>query len=276
MSNIKPFVKWAGGKRQFLSKLLPLVPEHKRYIEPFVGGGAMLFALQPNSFIANDINYELITTYELLKDRKENEILKKIDSFAKNHSKEGYIKVREKEVDKLSEIDVAARFIYLNKGGFNGLYRLNKEGKFNVPWNYRPNTNFYDRESIIETAEYLEKSKGKFFNVDYIKILDKAKEGDFVFVDPPYDNAEEGKSKTFDAYTAGGFGVQGQEELAAKLQELTDKGVKWILCNYDTPLIKKLYKGNNKLLLPATRSMASDPSKRKGTFKEVFYYNYEK
>ncbi len=275
MKTIKPFVKWAGGKRQFIPKLMPIIPEYKRYIEPFLGGGAMLFALRPSKFIANDINVELYSSYISFQQRNELEVLKGIDKYASKHSEEHFKKVRSLNIEEMSPVEIASRFIYLNKGGFNGLYRLNNSGGFNVPWNKKPDTKFYDKQSIIETAEYLEKSKGKFYNGDYKKILNMAKEGDFVFVDPPYDNTTDTKAKTFDAYTPGGFGVKGQEELAAKLIELSEKGVKWILCNYDTPLIKKLYKGNNKLLLDATRSMSSDASKRKGTFKEVFYYNYE-
>ncbi len=279
--NIKPFVKWAGGKRQFIEKLMPIIPKYKRYIEPFLGGGAMLFALQPKDFIANDINFELITTYKVLththtqrerereRERELESLLEQIDEYGNNHSKEFYNKIRELQPNDLSEIGIAARFIYLNKGGFNGLYRLNKDGKFNVPWNSSPNTKFYDLDSLIETSKYLSNSKGKFYNLDYKKILSKAKEGDFIFVDPPYD-------ESFTGYTSKGFDTNDQKELAKILKELTNKGVKWILCNYDTPLIRELYKGNNRLLLEATRSISSDSSKRKGVFKEVFYYNYGK
>ncbi len=277
MCKVKPFIKWAGGKGQFTKKLIPLIPEYKRYIEPFIGGGAMLFAIQPKKFIANDLNYELITSYKTLQELKYDEVLKQIDKYGKKHTEDNYKKVRVIDYKNvLDEIGITARFIYLNKGGFNGLYRVNGKGEFNVPWNKKPDTNFYDRESIIETSKYLNESRGKFYNEDYMKILNLSKEGDFLFVDPPYDNSPDSKSKTFDSYQKGGFGEEEQIKLADKLNELTDKGVKWILCNYDTPLIKKLYKGNKKLLLEAHRPMSVDSSKRKGTYKEVFYYNYDK
>lgn len=273
----KPFVKWAGGKRQFIEKINHLIPEYDRYIEPFVGGGAMLFALKPKNFIINDINEELIISYQVLKKRREEELLKKIDSHSKKHSEKYYIDVRKIDYKKLDcEIEKAARFIYLNKGGFNGLYRLNLKGEFNVPWNKNLKTNFYQIESIKKTAKFLEESDCEIYNDDYKKILKKAKRGDFLFVDPPYDNLNTEKSKTFNSYTKNGFSSKDQEELANILNKLTKIGVKWILCNYNTPLIQKLYKNNQKLQIPAIRSISSDASKRKGKFEEVFYYNYEK
>ncbi|BDU67733.1 MAG: hypothetical protein TYPL_3860 [Candidatus Tyloplasma litorale] len=193
-----------------------------------------------------------------------------MEEHTKNNSREYYNKIRELEVSKLSSEEIAARFIYLNKAGFNGLYRVNKSGIFNVPWEQRQNLKIYDEDNFSNLKKYLSNSKGSFYSEDYKKILSQAKEGDFIFVDPPYDG-----DNTFNSYSVNKFEEKDQVELAHILNELTKKKVKWILCNYDTNLIQNLYKDNTKILLSAKRYISSKPDNRKNSFKEAFYFNYD-
>lgn len=269
---MKPFVKWVGGKRQVINTHLKnyLPKEFNNYIEPFVGGGALFFYLHPKKAIINDINKELITTYRVVEKNKD-ELIKTLDNHLENHSEEYFYKIRDLEYQ--NNVDIAARFIYLNKTGFNGLYRVNSNNKFNVPFNkkLKENLTLYEMSNLNEISNYLNKNKVKIFNVDFEKILNKAKENDFVFCDPPYDYEDGG----FDSYTKKAFGKEGQTRLANTLKKLDQKNVKWMLTNHNTKFINELYADFKIIPISTNRNINSDGSKRKKCGKEVVVVNYE-
>ena len=273
-SNLLPFVKWVGGKRNViqnhLKKYLPL--DFKRYIEPFVGGGAMFCYIKPIAAIINDINYELITCYEVIKNDEIN-LLRKIDEYTKNHSKNYFYKIR--NINEEKNIDIAARFMYLNKTCFNGIYRVNSKGKFNVPFNgkKKEELKIYDKENIKNWNKFLNTNNIEIFNKNFSEILDMAEDGDFVYCDPPYDY-EEGTTG-FDSYNKDSFGQKNQILLANKLKELDKRNVKWMLSNHNTKLINELYKDFNIIKISTNRMINSNASKRINTGNEVVVINYE-
>lgn len=230
---IRPFIKWAGGKRQILKQILKRIPVNfNRYFEPFVGGGALLFAINSEKSIVSDVNDELISAYIAIKDTPE-ELMDKLDEHEKNNSEKYYYCIRDNfYVDNI--IDVAARFIYMNKACFNGLYRVNKKGRFNVPFGKKENIVTYERENILGIHEYLK-------NVSiYLRSFDciNPDEGDFVYVDPPYHNQ-------FSWYSCNGFTEKDHIVLAEFVRELVNKGVYVMVSNSDTEFIRNLYNGFN-------------------------------
>ena len=241
----KPFVKWAGGKRQILDKLKEYVPtEYNTYYEPFVGGGALLFELAPKHAVINDLNQELMNTYKVLCDEEKfKKMCRVLNNYEANHSEEFYYEIRNKDrnkntYNKLSDYTRAARTIYLNKACFNGLYRVNSKGEFNVPYGKKTKVNTYDGNNLITVSNYLTMNDIKILNVDYKEALKTAKKGDFVYIDPPYDS----DTTIFTNYTETGFNKDSQRELASIFKELSDKGVFVMLSNYNTTLIQELYK----------------------------------
>ena len=181
---LKPFIKWAGGKRQLLSQLLMHVPEKfNNYFEPFLGGGALFLALQPKKAYLSDVNEEIINAFNVIKSNPK-ALMKELDKMKNNP--EFFYKVRKQNPAKLSETKRACRFIYLNKSCFNGLYRENSKGEFNVPFANHKKVNFYDKENINNLNEYLSSSETFFSCSDYSSILEKAKKGDFIYLDSPY------------------------------------------------------------------------------------------
>jgi len=191
----KPFLKWAGGKSQLLPKLIKYIPKnYNKYIEPFIGGGALFFYLNNPNAIISDLNNELIITYQLVRDN-----IEKVISILETYKNDEifYYKIRNIEPKNLKKEERAARLIYLNKTCFNGLYRVNKKGKFNVPYN-KSNGNFLNRKTLFD-ASYTLKST-KIVHADYKEVLNKyAKRKDFVFLDPPYFPV--GKYSDFKRYT---------------------------------------------------------------------------
>jgi DNA adenine methylase len=183
----------------------------------------MFLHIQPQKAVINDINSELITTYKVIKNNV-NKLIKLLDSYKEKHSKEFFYKMR----DELSEnpVEIAARFIYLNKTCFNGIYRVNKKGFFNVPYNgvSKEKLNLYTKENLLNLNKYFNNNEIKFSNIDYLKSISTAQKGDFVFVDSPYDY--EIGVKGFVAYSKGGFNQENQKELANELINLDKKGVK--------------------------------------------------
>ncbi|CAG8824247.1 14941_t:CDS:2, partial [Racocetra persica] len=232
-------VRWfTGGKTQFLEIINLLLPEkYNTFIEPFAGGGAVFLSIQPNKAVINDINCELIITYQTIK-KQPKQLLKLLGEYEKNHSKDFYETLRSQEPNNLTELGIAARFIYLNKTGYNGLYRVNSRGGFNVPWGKRDKAKLFDRENILAISEYLNKNEVEILNQDYQKLLPLIKENDFLFVDPPYDDDGFG---FFTAYTANGFTRENQKELAQFLKKCEKQGAKWLLTNHATAFIKDLY-----------------------------------
>lgn len=199
---MKPFIKWVGGKTQLLNEIQKLLPKQiNTYIEPFLGGGAVLLKLAPNNAIINDTNTHLINTWVVIKKdltRLNDLLLKMIDKHNLN-GKKYYLEIRNKEYKSIS-LD-AARFLYLNKTCFNGLYRENNKGLFNVPYNnkdYITKNTLLEFNNASEINHYLNNNNVLICNTDYKEIIKNAKEGDFIFVDPPYDKEE--KKETFTKY----------------------------------------------------------------------------
>lgn len=278
MSNnvkVAPFLKWAGGKRQLLNQIKERMPKkYNDYYEPFIGGGAVLFELQPEKATINDINISLINVYRQVKDNTEEfiELVKKLDSEMWEDGKEYYLDIREKYNDKLLkkeyDLELAALFTFMNKHCFNGLYRVNKKGLFNVPYNKSRRTSI-EEDAVRETAKYL-----KTVNIlegDFEEACKGAKKGDFIFFDSPYAPLN---PTSFEAYTKEGFDVESHKRLAQLYDELTERGCYCMLTNHNTEFINELYsnKGYRIDVVSVKRMINSDASNRKG--EEVIICNY--
>ena len=278
MSNnvkVAPFLKWAGGKRQLLNQIKERMPkEYNDYYEPFIGGGAVLFELQPEKATINDINISLINVYRQVKDNTEEfiELVNKLDSEMWEDGKEYYLDIREKYNDKLLkneyDLELAALFTFMNKHCFNGLYRVNKKGLFNVPYNKSRRTSI-EEEAVRETAKFL-----KTVNIlegDFEEACKDAKKGDFIFFDSPYAPLN---PTSFEAYTKEGFDVESHKRLAQLYDELTERGCYCMLTNHNTEFINELYsnKGYRIDVVSVKRMINSDASNRKG--EEVIICNY--
>ena len=276
--DVHPFVKWAGGKTQLLEVIESHLPEtFNRYFEPFVGGGALLFKLQPKAFSINDSNEELICVYKCLENNKLFELLKlELLKHEENHSEEYYYQVR--EMDKLEGFNNlpiyvrAGRMIYLNKACFNGLYRVNSKGYFNVPSGKKKIINCFDKKTFDNLNLFFKNRKPVITNIDFEEAVKNAKAGDFVYFDPPYDTWEEKNS--FTSYDKNAFGKEEQVRLAKVFKELSDKGVYVMLSNHNTNFINELYKGFHITVVPAKRMINSKADGR-GAVEEVIITNYE-
>lgn len=277
MYEITPFVKWVGGKRQLIEKIKNRMPRnYNKYFEPFVGGGALFMELQPSKCYINDANSELISAYKIVKSNPQ-DLMKLLDIHENNHSKspeEYFYEIRKMDRNanwsEVSELDKVARFIYLNKACFNGMYRVNSKGYFNVPFNKKDTVNTYFKENLINISAYLNDKEVFINNGDFEEILKYADKGDFIFFDPPYDLI---KKDSFVSYTKDGFGEEGQRRLAKVAHELSSKGCFVMITNHNTPLINELYKDFNIDVVDAKRMINSDASKRTGV--ETIIYNYE-
>jgi len=269
-----PFIKWVGGKRGLLKQILPLLPnEFENYFEPFLGGGALFFELSSQELhdnkkvILSDINWELINTYNVVKNSP-NELISNLEEYKKEHSKEFYYQIREldrqKGYEKLSNLDKATRFIYLNKTCFNGLYRVNKKGYFNTPIGSYKNPNIADRDTILLASEAL--SSATIINQPFNKVLKSIKKDDFVYFDPPYYPLTD--SSNFTSYDSSLFLEDEQFKLFELFDRLSDKGAKVLHSNSDTEFIKKLYKEYDINILNANRFINSKASAR-GKITEV-------
>jgi len=273
----KPFVKWAGGKRQIIDKLMMYAPyEYDTYYEPFVGGGALLFELSPKKAVINDYNDELMNVFRCIKD--ENKFMKmcsELNHHEANHSEEYYYEIRNKDRDKtkfskITDYKRAARTIYLNKACFNGLYRVNSKNEFNVPFNRKKQVNTYDGQNLGIIHSYLNFNDITILNVDFEEAVKNAKKGDFIYFDPPYDS----ETSTFNSYTENGFGKEEQIRLSKVFKELDERGCYVMLSNHNTTLINELYKGYYIHLIEAKRNINANGRKR-GKVEEVIITNYE-
>jgi len=240
----KPFVKWVGGKRQLLRQFreLGLYPPEdfnpitNTYYEPFVGGGAVFFDLLPKNAELSDLNNELVATCNVIK----NNVDELIQSLQKHiYDKEYYLEVRAKKVEDLSDVEVASRFIFLNRTGFNGLYRVNKSGQFNVPFGRYNNPVICDEDNLRRVSDALQDVT--ITHQDYKNVLKTAKSGDFIYLDPPYYPIN--ATSSFTSYTAEGFLEKEQTELRDTFVKLHEKGCFVMLSNSDTPFINELYSG---------------------------------
>ena len=272
----KPFVKWAGGKRQILDELKKHIPqEYDTYYEPFIGGGALLFEMSPKKAVINDSNKELMNVYEVLcDDKKFKKMCGVLNDYEANHSEEFYYEIRNKDREKqkfsrLADYTRAARTIYLNKACFNGLYRVNSKNEFNVPFGKKEKVNTYDGGNLITVSNYLTMNDIKILSVDFEEAVKDAKRGDFVYFDPPYDS----DTGTFNSYTEDGFGKEEQRRLARVFKELDERGVYVMLSNHNTLLVNELYKGYNMHVIEAKRNINSKGEKR-GKVEELIITNF--
>ena len=278
MLKAKPFVKWAGGKRQIIDELKKYIPdEFNTYYEPFIGGGALLFELAPKKAVINDSNAELMNVYQVLcDDSKFKKMCRVLNNYEANHSEEFFYEIRNKDKNKntfnrLSDYTRAARTIYLNKACFNGLYRVNSKNEFNVPFGKKSKVNTYDGNNLIIVSNYLTMNDIKILNKDFEEVLKDAKKGDFVYFDPPYDS----DNNIFTSYTEEGFGKEEQRRLAKVFKELDQKGVYVMLSNHNTTLINELYKDYHIHVIEAKRNINSNGKKR-GKVEEVIITNFIK
>jgi DNA adenine methylase len=273
----KPFVKWAGGKRQIMPEIKKYVPEnYDTFYEPFVGGGAVLFELAPKNAVINDVNQELLSIYKCLQDRELFDLtVEELNKHEANHSEEYYYEVREWDRSPRSELEPiwkrAARAIYLNKACFNGLYRVNAKGYFNVPSAKKEKVKTYDAQNLEEIYNYFSNENVQILSGDFVEACRTAREGDFVYFDPPYDVPEDKGS--FTAYSKFDFNRDDQIRLANCFKKLTEKGVKCMLSNHNTPFINELYEGFNIQVITARRSINSKGDAR-GAVEEVIITNY--
>ena len=278
MLKAKPFVKWAGGKRQIIDELKKYIPdEFNTYYEPFIGGGALLFELAPKKAVINDSNAELMNVYQVLcDDSKFKKMCRVLNNYEANHSEEFFYEIRNKDKNKntfnrLSDYTRAARTIYLNKACFNGLYRVNSKNEFNVPFGKKSKVNTYDGNNLITVSNYLTMNDIKILNKDFEEVVSYAKKGDFVYFDPPYDS----DNNIFTSYTEEGFGKDEQRRLAKVFKELDQKGVYVMLSNHNTTLINELYKDYHIHVIEAKRNINSNGKKR-GKVEEVIVTNFTK
>lgn len=275
----KPFVKWVGGKRQLLKQFRELNlyppedfdPINSTYFEPFVGGGAVFFDLLPANSELSDLNQELVITYNVIK----NDVDKLIWSLQKHiYSKEYYLEIRAKKIKNLKDIEIASRFIYLNRTGFNGMYRVNKSGEFNVPFGKYDNPLICDEMNLRKVSKALQNVSIQY--QDYKEILTRVQKGDFVYFDPPYFPFS--KTASFTSYTANTFLEKEQIELRDTFVDLHNKGCFVMLSNSDTDFINKIYTEiNDKQIhiykVSAGRAINSKASGR-GKVSEVVITNY--
>lgn len=275
--SLKPFVKWAGGKTQIIAEILKLIPNSfDTYYEPFLGGGALFFQLKPISAVVSDYNSELITAYKCFQEKEDYLLMiEEILKHQRNHSEEYYYQIR--EMDRIADFSNlpnymrAARMIYLNKACFNGLYRVNSKGFFNVPSGKYTNVNAYDETLYNNLSKYLSRSSIFINNDDFEKAVSSAKKGDFVYFDPPYDTFDE--KNNFTTYTKNAFGKDEQKRLAKVFKDLDNRGVKVMLSNHNTEFIRELYSEFNIKVINARRSINSVSSGR-GSVEEVIITNY--
>ncbi|HLT32528.1 MAG TPA: Dam family site-specific DNA-(adenine-N6)-methyltransferase [Aquaticitalea sp.] len=255
---IKPFLKWAGGKTQLIPELSKYIPtSFNKYIEPFIGGGAFFFYLNPEKAIISDSNEELITTYKAVRDNVE-EIIEILDGYKNEET--FFYKIRALNPSKLSNAERAARLIYLNKTCFNGLYRVNKKGEFNVPYGKR-NGEFLNQEQLRDSSEFLQNAK--ILHSDYLATLKKyTKEGDFIFLDPPYYPV--GKYSDFKRYTKEFFYHDDHVILKEEFDRLVKMGCHVLLTNSDHPVVMELYKDYEIKVIETKRLISSNPKTRNG------------
>lgn len=267
----RPFVKWAGGKRQLIIDLIKNAPPtFNEYYEPFLGGGALFFKLSSLGKITyahlNDSNKILIDAYKTIRDKPQ-DLITELKSGKYTNNKETYYGIRAEQPTDV--IKATARFLYLNKTAFNGLYRVNSQGKFNVPFGKYKNPKILDEENILEVSRALQKVD--LTSKDFEEAIESANKNDFVYFDPPYQPLS--KTSNFTSYTKDAFTEKDQERLAKKFKELDRRGCFVMLSNSYSPLILDLYKYFNIKMVHATRMINCNAAGR-GKIEELIITNY--
>ena len=276
MNNVKPLVKWAGGKRQLLPHIHAALPAGtpRRYYEPFIGGGAVLFSLTPAAARVNDLNSELINLYEVVREGVE-ELISLVSTYPNDADFFYQLRAVDRDAERfaaLSATERAARTLYLNKTCYNGLYRVNSAGQFNAPFGRYKNPTICDADTLRGVHQYFRDNDITFTQGDFAAAVAGAGEGDFVYFDPPYDPVN--VTSSFTGYQKGGFDRAEQERLKAVCDDLDARGVKFLLSNSATEFIRELYADFSIDTVAATRAINSVGSRR-GKVDEVLVRNYE-
>jgi DNA adenine methylase len=263
-----PIVKWVGGKTRILSQLLPLLPpavELMRHVEPFVGGGAMFFSRRPERALLCDTNAQLCATYAAVRDDVDG-VIERLRVLSRGHDEDRYYVLRHRynHAKKLSDNERAALFIYLNKTCFNGLWRVNRSGDFNVPIGRYTDPPICVPETLHAASALLRRADLRCG--DYREVVADARRGDFLYFDPPYDPLT--PTASFTSYTASVFGADQQRELAETARGLVARGCQVMLSNSDTPFIRSLYKDFHVDRVKCSRAINSNAAKR-GDVDEV-------
>jgi DNA adenine methylase len=277
---IKPYLKWAGGKRQLLPEIKKHLPEsihNYTYYEPFVGAGAVFFELQPEKAVINDFNTQLILTYTAIKENVE-ELITVLRDHKKKNNEKYYYTIRNLDRDPglfcgLTDIEKAARLIFLNKTCFNGLYRVNSQGLFNVPYGRYKNPAVCEEIVLRQISRYLNANNISILNSDFEYAVQTADKNSFIYFDPPYHSPDK---TNFTGYQADGFGDEEQKRLCDIIVKMTNRGVMCLLSNSDTEYIRKLYNHDffDIISVQAKRSISSDSAGR-GTINEVLIKNWK-
>lgn len=268
----KPPIKWVGGKRQLLSQLIPLLPNsYNRYYEPFFGGGALFFSLKPNKATLIDSNPELANLYQVIRD-KPYELLQHLSTHTNEHDYYYQIRALDRDdatFERLSDVERASRFMFLNRTGYNGLWRVNSKGQNNVPYGRYVNPTIVDADNIMNCSAALKHAE--ITCTDFGSIKPNLKKNDFIYFDPPYHPVN--VTSNFTSYTKAGFG----EDMQIKLKELCDYinkiGAYFMVSNSHTPLILDLYKDYQLIPVEANRAINCKASGR-GKIKELVIRNY--
>jgi len=274
----KPFVKWAGGKRQLIPQIEKHLPEKfSSYFEPFLGGGALLFhLLSENENLkgyVSDLNSDLILSYVTIRDNLSS-LLKSLQKHSDNYfsdSKSYYYSVRES--NPKSQIEKVSRLLFMNRTCFNGLYRVNSKGKFNVPLGRYSNPNIVQEENLMSVNQFFNHNKIIIKCQDFSSTVEKAKKGDFVYFDPPYQPVS--KTANFTSYTNGNFGLNDLKRLAKVSNQLAKKGVNVLLSNSSSKQVRDLFSSKDLKIIKieANRAINSDSNKRTG-HSELLIKNY--
>lgn len=273
---VVPFLKWVGGKRQLIPEIKKILPKgilNCTYYEPFIGGGALFFELQPKRAIINDYNEELINVYKVIRDHP-NELIEELKKH--KNTPEYFYEIRALDRQplfyNLNDIERASRIIYLNKTCYNGLYRVNSAGEFNSPFGKYKNPNIINEPVIRAVSKYLNSANIKIFNKDYQEILKDIPGNSFVYLDPPYHPIS--KSSNFTGYIQGGWNEKDQIRLRNVCDDLTKRGIRFLLSNSASDFIREIYSDYNINIVQANRAINSDSSKR-GQINEFLINNYE-
>lgn len=272
---VSPFLKWVGGKRQLIPAIMEHLPKNinnLNYYEPFIGGGALFFHLQPQNAFINDFNEELVNVYNVIKDN-----LPELISDLKKHKNEAdyFYEIRSldrsDEFQNLSLVERASRVIFLNKTCFNGLYRVNNAGEFNAPFGRYKNPNIVNEPTLKAVNKFLNSSNVRISSGDYSEILATADENSFVYFDPPYHPISE--SSNFTGYVQGGWNIFDQIRLREVCDDLHERGVKFLLSNSSAQFIRDQYENYTIKTVKATRAINSNGADR-GEIDEVLIKNY--
>ena len=274
---LQPFTKWTGGKRQLLPVIRELMPKtYNRYFEPFVGGGALFFDLAPKDAVINDFNAELINCYQQIKDNPQ-ELIEILKVHQEYNSKEYYLDLRsadrDERIDMMSEVQRAARILYMLRVDFNGLYRVNSKNQFNVPYGRYKNPKIVDENLVSTISTYLNNNQIEIKKGDFEKAVLDVQPGDFVYFDPPYIPLSE--TSAFTSYTHEGFSYDDQVRLRDTFKKLNDAGAYVMLSNSSSFLVEELYRDFNIHYVEATRTNGAKSSSR-GKISEIIVTNYEK